>query len=362
MERAEEDGRGHAKAGGRRTGRRLALSIAVPAFLAGGGTAFVHVEPRFIAHDLDAIVAQVIEEPLPRLVRGTSGFARSGDHAIWYETIAPQGAPRGTVLLSIGIADDAFGWPLAFIDALVERGFRVIRYDHRGTGLSDWDIGATRFTLADMAADAIAVLDAVGVEEAHLVGVSMGGMIAQEFAIRHRDRAASLTSIMSTGDIFDRDLPGVSRLVQAQLFWETAKHWIRGGGERSFVHKRLAERRILTGGAPRELALREVELRALAQAALYNERLRRGTNPEATLAHMRAVGRSGSRHEALTGLDIPALVIHGTDDPLLPLAHGEKTARSIPGARSLWLEGMGHEIPDHLIEEVAEAIVAMIEP
>ena len=93
----------------------------------------------------------------------------------------------GAVLLVMGISNDALGWPQPFIDGLVDAGFQVIRYDHRDTGLSDWDVDGG-YSLADMAADAVAVLDALGVEQAHVVGVSMGGMIVQTMAIEHPDR------------------------------------------------------------------------------------------------------------------------------------------------------------------------------
>lgn len=336
----------------RRVGRTF-LGLAAAIAIVGGGYAFVQEDAPMSRRELDPILSEILAGPLPELVRGESGHARSGDLSIWYESLAPAGEERGTVLLMIGIADDSFGWPPRFVDALLARGFRVVRVDHRGTGLSQRDFGEAPFTLRDMAGDAIAVLDALGIARAHLVGISMGGMIAQELAIAHPDRAASLVSINSTGDIFDPDLPGISRAVQARLAFEEFKHMLRGD-EASLVRMRLSQAHILAGGAPVAM-----DVRTLAQTALYKARHRGGPNYRAMLAHMRAIGRSGSRHAALARLSLPALVIHGIDDPLLPLAHGKKTARSIPGARALFVDGMGHEIPDEHADDLADAILAL---
>ena len=336
----------------RRVGR-IFLGLAAAIAIAGGGYAFVLDEGPMSRRDLEPILSEVLAGPLPELVRGESGHVLSGDLAIWYESLAPAEEEHGTILLMIGIADDSFGWPPRFVEALLARGFRVVRLDHRGTGLSQRDIGEAPFTLRDMAGDAIAVLDALGVARAHLVGISMGGMIAQELAIAHPDRAASLVSINSTGDIFDPELPGISRVVQAQLAFEELKHMMRGG-ERSLVQMRLAQTHILAGGAAVV-----TDVRTLAESALYKARHRGGPNYRAMLAHMRAIGRSGSRHAALARLSLPTLVVHGIDDPLLPLAHGKKTARSIPGAQTLFLDDMGHEIPDEHAGTIADAIRAL---
>lgn len=346
-------GRPHSRAG--RVRRIAAWLVAVP-ILAGGGLMGLRLDARSSMGDAGAIVSEVLAAPLPELVTGESGHARSGDVSIWYESLAPAGEPNGVVLLIMGMGDDALAWPRAFLDAFLARGYRVVRFDNRGVGLSDWDIAETPFSLDDMADDAIAVLDALRIDRAHIVGHSMGGMIAQHVALAHPDRALSLTVMASSADVTDDTMPGAPKSLQARLIWEWAKHFLRGGGERSLVTLKLAERRILMGrGAT------TIDVRGLAETVLYNVRKRRGYNLSAIRPHMNAIGRSGSRIEALRDLRMPTLVIHGTDDRAMPIAHGQRLASAIPGARTLWVEGMGHDIPDPQADAFAEAIVAMAE-
>ena len=147
----------------------------------------------------DTIIENVINTELPEFVKGKSGYVISDDHKIWYESITPKGSNKGAILLFMGMASDALGWPQTFIDKLVNSGYQVIRYDYRGTGLSDWIEGWKQkpYSLADLARDAETILDTLNIREAHLVGLSLGGMVAQEFAIKNKDRTLSLTSIMS---------------------------------------------------------------------------------------------------------------------------------------------------------------------
>ncbi|MGJ3262678.1 MAG: alpha/beta hydrolase [Salinarimonas sp.] len=338
----------------RRALRSLGIVVAAVVLLSGGAMVGLQAESVVASWKWRSVVSEVVAAPLPELVTGATGYARSGDLLIWYEAIPPQGDRQGVVLLMMGMGDDALGWPRAFIDAFLERGHMVVRYDHRGTGLSSWDIADTRFTLEDMAGDARAVLDALGIARAHVVGHSMGGMVAQQFALSHPERTVSLTSIASSANVADAEIRKAPRLMQLRLIWAWASHILRRGGERSLVGVKLAERRILTGTGPWE-----IDVRSLAQAVLYNVRKRRGYNLRAMRPHMNAMGRSGSRREALGALTVPALVIHGRDDRAMAFAHGEKTARAIPGARTLWVDGMGHDIPDPLAGPFADAILAL---
>lgn len=298
----------------------------------------------------EQVIAETVAAPLPELVRGKAGHASSDGLSIWFESLKPGRQARGTVLLIIGISNDAFGWPRSLIDALLGEGYRVVRFDNRGTGLSDWDTSGTGshpYSLLDMAADGIAVLDALGIERAHVVGASMGGMIAQEFAVAYPDRTASLTAIMSSGHIEDPALPGMSRRTTKALVKAKMRYGFLGG-EANLVRLHLANRMILTGDAEYELDVRET-----AESVLYNLRNRHGYNMRATFDHQMAVRVSGSRYEALAELRVPTLVIHGRADPLVPIAHGLRLVEAIPDARGLWLDDMGHDIPEHLAETLA---------
>jgi pimeloyl-ACP methyl ester carboxylesterase len=255
----------------------------------------------------------------------------------------------------MGISNDALGWPQKFINAFVDSGYQVICYDHRGTGLSDWVKkwnSKNPYSLADMADDGIAVMDALGIEKAHIIGISMGGMIAQELAINHTDRVVSLTSMMSSGYIEDPELPKISSHIALELIKTALKYGIIGG-EKNMIKLHLASRIILMGNATYDLNAKEI-----AEQVLYNTRKRNGYNSNVSQQHQAAVRLSGSRYEKLKMLNIPTLVIHGTSDPFIPIEHGMKCASVIPNACSLWLQGMGHDIPENLTDTIVVKIIA----
>jgi pimeloyl-ACP methyl ester carboxylesterase len=304
--------------------------------------------------ETDEIIESVLTGALPEIVAGQTGFAKSDGLDIWYESIQPKGPVRGTVLLLMGIGGDGLFWPPAFVYAFVDAGYRTIRYDHRGTGLSDWIKDWDRrnpYTLSDMAGDAVAILDADGISDAHLVGLSMGGMIAQEIAIAHPDRVASLTLIMTSGYIGDPDLPGLSSrfLICSAIKGLPLLRYRLLGGEKSLIKERIAKTISIVG--PEELDIKET-----AGIVLYDLRLKRGLNLKATLQHQTAINIAGSRYEELEALDAPTLVIHGTADQIIPVEHGQKLVATIPRAQGLWLEGVGHSFPvpdmDSLMEHI----------
>ncbi|MDW7776816.1 MAG: alpha/beta hydrolase [Methanosarcinales archaeon] len=126
--------------------------------------------------------------------------------------MTPKDSKKGTILLFMGMGSDALMWPQSFVDQLVDSGYQVIRYDYRGTGQSDWveDWQQNPYSLVDLAKDAQIILDTLNVSKVHLVGLSVGGMVAQEFALENPDKTQTLTIIMSSGDIFDKELPEAS--------------------------------------------------------------------------------------------------------------------------------------------------------
>ena len=307
-----------------------------------------------LSDNTDEIIDAVMAAELPELLQGETGYVESDGVRIWYESVMPDEPPKAAVLLFMGISNDALGWPPDFIDSLVAEGYQVIRYDYRGTGLSDWvdDWQESPYALADLAKDAVAILDSLDVERAHVIGVSMGGMVAQEFAINNPDRVLTLNVMMSSGNIVDEDLPPISSDITLDLIKIALKYGIFPT-ERNTIKLHVASRMILRGEADYEIDVREI-----AEQVLYNLRERQGYNPDASQQHQTAVFRSGSRYEALAALDSPTLIVHGVNDPFIPLAHSEKLAAIIPHARAKWFENMGHDIPSALIDSVVTELVA----
>lgn len=337
--------------------RKLLLIVAgALAILAVGLGVLVATAPS-LPPGTDTAIDEVLAAPLPELITGDTGTARSGEVDIWFESIPPAGTPRGTILLIMGAVSGALAWPQDFIRPLVEAGYRVVRYDHRGLGMSDWIEywnPDNPYTLEDMAQDALAVLDAAGVNKAHIVGVSMGGMIAQRLAISHAERVLSLTSVSSSAYLEDPALapetsPGELDLLR--LFFKYGL-W---PGERNAVKLSVGfiQQVAGDGGAG-------IDVKAIAQQVLYEKRRRRGYNPAVMDQHVSAIFASGSRYEELGAIGVPTLIVHGTEDFIVPLSHGERCAELIPGARTLWLNGAGHIIPRSHLGPVLDAILETV--
>ncbi len=278
---------------------------------------------------------------------------------ICYET---QGDPRNpAILLIVGLGMQLVSWPDSFCDALVQRGFHVIRFDNRDSGLSTklHHLGKPNtlmavlklalrmklpagYKLDDMAADAIGVLDALQIEKAHIVGASMGGMIAQIVAGRYPERTLSLTSIMSSSG--RRGLPGPTRAARKVLFAAPPNPLDRTGIIEHFVHT------MEVIGSPRYPTPHAVLLDRIASS------VERSLEPIATTRQLLAVGASDDRVALLKGIRVPTLVIHGTADPLIPIACGRETAQLVPNAVMHEIDGMGHDLPDQLNDRLGELI------
>lgn len=277
--------------------------------------------------------------------------------ALEYEDHGDPAAPP--MLLVMGLGAQLTLWPAELVEALVERGFRVIRYDNRDIGLSQKMEGAKApgfvrhilmkrfgfnprvpYTLADMAADGIGLLDALGIGRAHVVGASMGGMIAQHMAFSHPERVLSLTSIMST--------TGNPKLPPAQKAAITAltRRPDSMDEEVLVAHAMTIGRTI---GSP--ALIDEDRLRASATT-----NVRRSIYPAGMPRQLAAIIADGCRRERLGRVTAPTLVIHGEADPLVPLAGGEDTAAHIPGARLEVIPGMGHDLPLPLVDRIADLI------
>lgn len=278
--------------------------------------------------------------------------------ALEYEDHGDKAAPP--ILLVMGLGAQLTLWPIELVEALVDRGFRVIRYDNRDIGLSQKMDGAkapgfvrhlvmkrfgfnpkTPYTLADMAADGVGLMDALGIDRAHIVGASMGGMIAQHIAFGFPERVLSLTSIMST--------TGNPKLPPAQKEAIRALTRRPASMEESVLveHGMLIGRTIGSPGYPAD----EERLRANTTA-----NVRRSVYPEGMPRQLAAIIADGCRRSRLAGVTAPTLVIHGEADPLVPLAGGQDTAAHIPGATLKTIPGMGHDLPLQLVDEIADAV------
>lgn len=335
--------------------KKILVTIGLVIVLAVAGVAiYILTSGPPLPSGTNEIVSQVLRSELPEIVAGKTGYAKSGDVNIWYESIEPDDAVKGTILLLTGISSDAVAWPPKFLDALVGAGYQVIRYDHRGTGMSDWIENwdsNNPYTLDDMANDGIAVLDALGVEKAHVVGVSMGGMIAQQMTINHPDRVLSLTSIMSSGNIADPNLPPISAESAQELFKASIRYSLIKS-ERNTIKSHIAARMVLRGDASYAL-----DVKTIAEQVLYNLRKRKGYNSQSYPQHQAAVLASSSRYHKLHTMETPTLIIHGKSDPFIPIEHGIKCADLIPNAHTLWVEGMGHDLPDVYIDVIVEEMI-----
>jgi pimeloyl-ACP methyl ester carboxylesterase len=272
-----------------------------------------------------------------------------------YEVLGSPADP--VVVLIAGLGRQLIGWDDAFCELLADEGFQVLRFDNRDAGSSThvrgappFDLQAARkagrdavaYTLEDMADDTAGLLDALGIEDGHIVGTSMGGMIAQTLAIRHPSRVRSLCSIMSTtgADNVGRPSPEAMAVVMQRPATD----------RETYVATELANSEVI--GSRR--ALVDVAWRRGRFERFYD----RGIDPAGTARQIMAMVASGDRTAALGGVTAATIVIHGDVDSLVPLDGGEATARAIPGATLLVIPDMGHEIPPAAQPGVVAAIVA----
>ena len=231
---------------------------------------------------------------------------------------------------------------MAWCQLFCDEGFHVVRYDNRDVGLST-KLDGTDYALTDMANDAIAVLDAMGVDRAHVMGCSMGGMIVQRLALDHSDRLLSLTSVMSrTGE------PGYGDSSEEALAFLLAPP---APSRAAYIDRQVAALHVY-GSKPEWLDDDAIRARA---AAAYD----RCFCPEGVGRQMKAVMHDGSRAAGLADLDLPALVIHGSRDTLINPSGGRHTAEVIPGARYVEIDGMGHDYPPPVWKEWVDGLVGV---
>jgi pimeloyl-ACP methyl ester carboxylesterase len=283
--------------------------------------------------------------------------AANGIELCYQEMGDPDGQP---LLLVMGLGTQMIAWDEGFCSLLAERGFRVVRFDNRDIGRStkiesagmpprvDMMLGrrgSAAYLLPDMAADTVALMDRLEIDSAHVVGASMGGMIAQTVAIEHPERVRSLVSIMSNTGSRWTGLP--SRKAMAVLLGRPPR------GRDAAVERTVRTfKAIGSPGYPFD----EERVRGIAGRS-YD----RGHSSAGVIRQLHAITASGDRTQALRGVRVPATVIHGNRDPLVRPAGGRATARAIPNARLKMIDGMGHDLPRQLWPVFAEEIAATAE-
>jgi pimeloyl-ACP methyl ester carboxylesterase len=284
--------------------------------------------------------------------------AKSNGIEIEYETFGHPSNPA--MLLVMGLGIQMLGWDEVFCNMLAERGYFVIRFDNRDVGLSSkiegglepdvmrllaGDYSSASYTLDDMADDAAGLLDALDIDKAHVVGVSMGGMIGQTLAIKHSQRVLSLTSIMST--------TGDQAVGQPRQDVMMALMTPAPADREGFIEFQSNIFRMI--GSP-DYPMPEDELRSLIGRS-YD----RSYYPAGFMRQLTGILASGDRTAALANVTAPTLVIHGEADPLIRPDGGEATARAIPGAKLVKIPGMGHDFPPQLWQRFVDEIVANAE-
>ena len=284
-------------------------------------------------------------------------YVNSNRVRLAYESFGNPNHPA--IVLVMGLGTQLLGWPVTMCESLANAGFRVIRFDNRDVGLSEKMENAhipqpvslmvrsrlklplqVPYTLDDMALDLIGLLDALHIDHAHVVGASMGGMIAQIAAAKHGHRFLSLTSIMSSSG--DPKLPGARRDVINTMIKRSL------GMEKPNLENTMAYWRKIgsPGYQPSDTALKKKIIDS------YN----RSFHPEGYSRHLAAVIANGSRVRLLKKITTPTLVIHGEDDSLVPVECGIDTARHIPHATLKLFPGMGHDLPEPLLPEFVKLI------
>ena len=291
--------------------------------------------------------------------RTPPAHAKANGIELCYDTFGDRQAPP--LLLIMGLAAQMIAWDDEFCAELAARGYRVIRFDNRDIGLStrldaagvpdltaafmaltQGKTIAAPYLLRDMADDAVGLMDALGIGAAHVVGASMGGAIGQTLAIHHPTRLLTLTSIMATSGA--PGLPPPTPEALAVLFKPTPTD------QAAYFESYVQSWNVLRAGHfPLD------EARDLARAGQH---FARGLNPAGVARQLLAIFASGSRKQALAAVKAPTLVIHGDADPLVPLACGVDVAASVPGAKLLVIEGMGHALPISMWPRIIGAIAA----
>lgn len=296
---------------------------------------------------------------LTKLQPTQSGKAPCNGIEIYYETFGKPENPA--ILLIMGLDAQLIMWSENLILPLVEAGYYVIRFDNRDIGHSTWmndQWHRTKpYTLEDMAQDTVELLDFLNIKKAHIMAVSMGGMIAQRIAISHSERVLTLALTMTSGYVLN---PTVTPIYKGKFLRQLVPYFLkRISIKNRFTHPKISVENYIK--TYRFLAGRKFPFNKeyFNEIFTHGIEIRKGQNPQARYQQFCAIAASGSRLKELHKINVPTLVLHGTADPLVPPIHAKIYAPLIPNAKLVWLEDIGHEIPKDILPEILPELLEL---
>ena len=307
---------------------------------------------------IDKLISIIKSKKIPVFVSGQTGYAKNIDVKIFYEDLNFSENPKGTILLINGAAETMIQWPEQMIRTLIKNDFRVIRYDNRGLGQSDWIKKWSKrndYNLEEMARDALAVTSHLMIEKFHIIGYSTGGMIGQILAINHPEKIKTLTNLMSSGYLFDpkAEKPDSKKIAMLRKLIFSYRNKERDIDKVLKFHFKLDH---LWIGKDNYVHQYEKQI----QKTLYEIKFRNGFNKKVFDQHRRAIKNSGSRYRKLKTIKVPTLLIHGSDDPLVKVSHSKKLASLIHGSRLVIIKGMGHDFNKNFKNRINSIILPHI--
>jgi len=306
----------------------------------------------------NAVIEEVQQKAItPDWHLGRLDTVSNEELSIHFESIGDEKNP--TIVLIMGYGTSGLAWSTDFIQPLLDASFHVVRFDNRDTGRSRWIEGkepqkGVYYKLSDMAKDVCRILDKLEKEKAHIVGISMGGMIGQQMAIDHPERVHSLSCMASTGFYFDPDLVSIS----GKVIRANAKMMLKYGIKPKTFQKEVKKRTSTVAFLRNDKTIDEAMLSFVAQRLLFKKENDYVNHPKADKRHGKAIRKSGSRLDKLGELKMPVLLIHGTDDVLIGHQHSEKYAKLIPNKKEVYIDGMGH-IPNPEQDKLSSAEILL---
>ena len=295
---------------------------------------------------------------LPNLIKGKTGYANNLGVKIFYEDLCLSENPVATVLLINGSSETLIQWPEKMVRIILKNNFRIIRFDNRGLGMSDWMkswSNSNSYSLNDMALDALAVTNHLKVDKFHLIGYSMGGMISQILAINYPEKILSMSTIMSSAHLFDPEAEKADskRVRDLKKMIYSYRNKKRNLNTALKFHFKLSH---LWVGSGNYVHNHEKEL----EKVLFEIKKRNGYNKNTFYQHKKAIKNAGSRYSKLKKILTPTIVIHGTDDPLIKASHSKKMASLIHGSKLFMIKGMGHDFNKNFKNRIISIILPHI--
>lgn len=332
----------------------VAISIAVSI----AGITFIYkyiVLPRH----LEVLIRKTQQEEIPEFIEGETGFAMNKEVRLAFEVFNRHKNIGQSIFIINGHSHPHIFFPKYFYQPYLDAGNQLIKYDHRGVGESDWMPDwdkSNPYSLEDMASDIVAILNHLKIDQAHIIGFSMGGMIAQCVAINYPEYVLSLNSVMSSGFWTDPKLTTIPLKTYVILAGINALYTSKKVENKRVVKRFLAINNYLKGKGDYIINHKDV-----LQRILYEIENRKGFNPKVYGQHTRAIVVSGSRYDRLSEIDVPTLIVHGSDDPLIKVQHAMKYSDLIPNAKMVIIKGMGHDLPEAYMQELNQAIFKNLE-